>query len=101
MPIDPLKFITFNRDDLINALSLGSGNVDDVFAVELRDAVVIRKQDSVAPAGLAAYASACVTVAEVVEQYGQSEQAKRLLEIADYFAGQADEARLMCSTLPD
>jgi hypothetical protein len=97
MPIDTGKYVTFKRLELIKALADGK----DPLTLELHDAVVIRKKDVFAPAGLSAYANACVTVAETIELYGDTTLAKTLMEIADYFASQADESRRMLSRLPD
>lgn len=95
MPIDPDKYIVFKRDELFGTIGMTPLIRAKLDELTLKDAVVIRKQDKVAAAGLAAYANTMITVSEVIED---ADQAKVLLEIADYFAGQADEARATCTS---
>lgn len=102
MPIDPQKYIVFKRDELMNVIGkfMNGGFVNEqewghIEEAELKDAVVIRKQDKLAASGLSAYAHTAVTVSEVTDDPG-------LLEIADYFADQAAEARALTnSRLPE
>ena len=101
MPIDPQKYIVFKRDELMSVIGkiINGGFVSEqewqhIEEAELKDAVVIRKKDKLAPSGLSAYAHTAVTVSEVTHD-------RTLLEIADYFADQAAQARaIVNSSLP-
>jgi len=88
------KYITFKRDDLI---SVTDGYVTFKKSDELPDAVVIRRQDKFASPALATYASCiAITAAELPEP-----QRSSLLQVSDYFEGQARLAADEGHKLPD
>lgn len=101
MTIDPSKYVVFNRAEYEQAFAMSATKPVYYWAKEIDDAVVIRKQDAFATAGLSAYANAVITAAEVIASYGDHIRANELMEIADFFAAQSDEARSMASKLPD
>jgi hypothetical protein len=90
------KYITFKRQDFLEWLSEISpdGYLDDVNALALPDAVVIRRQDSFASPCLLTYAS---MISMVGEHHPEPPIKAELLAIADYFQRQGelagDEAR--------
>lgn len=113
---DDEKYIVFKREDLLtlmgelalpNAHTLEwTGDTDcsvvaqhvleRLKAESLEDAVVIRRKDVFAPAGLYAYANGIMTALDIArETVGDlmsEDEVARLTAIADYFARQADLA---------
>jgi hypothetical protein len=90
------KYITFKRQDFLEWLGEISpdGYLDDVNALSLPDAVVIRRQDSFASPCLLTYAS---MISMVGQHHPEPPVKAELLAIADYFQRQGelagDEAR--------
>ena len=90
MTIDRQKYIVFKREEFKERMSL---KLEEPLSFELHDAVVIRKKDPFAASALHAYASSILTTIELLKITGvNGALADRLLELADYFAGEADDA---------
>lgn len=88
--INPNKYIVLKRADLSPRV------LDRVEIDALEDAVVIRKRDIFAEAGLNAYASSVQTVIEILrtnEFIVGDDTIEHLQDIADYFHGEAAESR--------
>lgn len=105
--IDRFKYVTFKREEFERLLSEMAG-VDILDAVnkfqriECADAVVIRKRDKFAAIALSSYAHAVVNVVTTLKAWGgHNVDTDHLMEIADYFAGEADNAEQMQGRLPD
>jgi hypothetical protein len=102
--IDPKKYVTFNRAELYQVL--GEFGADptlqaNVQLCELADAVVLRKQDLFASAGLYAYSHTLSTVIEVTKTMQADEGIiEQLEELRDYFAQQADQAYAISNHVP-
>jgi hypothetical protein len=96
--IDHDKYIVFKRTEFAEWLGQSGPTPPD-----LKDAVVIRLQDVFAYSALNAYGSAIMTTLEILDGQGTlpKENEKYLRELADYFAGMADEARRIRSKVPD
>lgn len=117
MTIDRDKYIVFKRQEFQEMMSLlalppwtdqRDGSLvgkdwlippfieqisDEVKDKELVDAVVIRKKDPFAASALHAYASSILTTIELLKISGvNGDLADRLLKLADYFSGEADDA---------
>jgi len=92
---DDDKYITFKRSEFSEWLATGVGIVE---SPELRDAVVIRRQDLFASPCLATYANMIALVARHLPDKDQSDD---LLAIADYFERQAILAADEGHKLPD
>lgn len=98
MEIDRDKYIVFKRD------SLTAVNLAVIERYALDDAVVIRKQDVFAEAGLRAYASSILTCVEIIQQLpadGTEQALQDLMELADFIHGEADDAHRRAHHLPD
>lgn len=117
------KYIVFKRNEfyeMMGALALPpyEGTGDDGRSVDcapiaqriirtaeetaLGDAVVIRRQDVFAPPALDAYANAITVALELtVHGVSNSERARRLKDIADYFHEQAKLAWTTNRKIPD
>ena len=79
--IDPSKYVTFNRAELMQALQ-HVANVDRILKrTELTDAVVIRRQDLFAGPALHGYAAAI----GVAIRMGDPASMGHLREVANYF----------------
>jgi hypothetical protein len=86
------KYITFKRDEFF-----AEGT-----ALEIEDAVVIRRQDIFAPPALDAYANAITCVVEVLTNGTvPTGRTLALQDIADYFSDQAAKAWTEQRKLPD
>lgn len=74
-----------------------------LYANQIDDAIVIRKQDVFAPPALDAYANAIQCVIEAVKEVDgyDPKKIKTLQRIADYFRMQAEDAYDMKRKLPD
>lgn len=94
------KYITFKRQDFLEWLGEISpdGYLDDVNALALDDAVVIRRQDKFASPCLITYAS---MIAMVGEHHPEPPVRAELLLIADYFQRQGELAGDEAFKLPD
>lgn len=88
------KYVTFKRADF-DEMVWGNSNWQPW---EIKDAVVIRRQDYFASPCLATYASMISLVAKNITD---TEQGKELMAIADYFEGQAQLAAEEGWKLPD
>ena len=101
MGIDPDKYVVFKRQELKELLGglLHPGRVLD-YDIELKDAVVIRKQDRMAAGALYAYATACWLTADVLLEVGKTKEAEELTEIGNFFNEQYEEARNINTKLP-
>lgn len=107
MPTDD-KYVTFKRQDLMEWLGEMSTLdwrdrppslfVDDINAMALADAVVIRRQDRFASPCLLTYAQ---MVAMVGEHHPDPKVRAGLLDIADYFQRQGELAGEEAYKLPD
>jgi hypothetical protein len=85
------KYVVLRKDKLPDNGYLtvtGEDNIEHVVMLDavVQDAVVIRRQDLFASPALATYAQMIAMVAKNIDN---KEEAKGLLEIADYFEGQA------------
>ena len=84
--LDPNKYIVLRRSHLSqHALDLVDEHIID-------DAVVIRKQDVFAEAGLHAYAANVLTAIEILDQFPQLTEhvdVQHLQDLADFFHEQA------------
>lgn len=95
------KYVTFKRGDLAD--SLGRLNADELLRlglgrIEVRDAVVIRRQDLFASPALATYA-ACIAITAACTDNDITK--KSLTDVADYFQRQAELAAAEGYKLPD
>ena len=99
MPVDPEKYVVFNRADFIRI----TGYTGD-FPPPLPDAVVIRLQDIFAAPALFTYANSIQTVIELLDQWGTDISLPtydHLTEIRDYFFERATTAQASYKKLPD
>lgn len=82
------KYVVFNREQLYNLL-VDLGVADEILArvrnTELKDAVVIRRQDRFASPCLLTYA---MMISMVAESHPDPDVQEELTIIADYFHGQ-------------
>jgi hypothetical protein len=97
------KYCTFKREDLRKLLSEVAGMDPAVFItrlakIELRDAVVIRRQDYFASPALATYAS-CIGITSALSTDQVTKV--RLRRISDYFQRQSELAAEEGWKLPD
>jgi uncharacterized membrane protein YeiH len=81
------KYITFRRDELMAATASVSGG--DWSDIEVRDAVVIRRQDLFATAALAGYAASIAIAARLTDD---PKRKLELIDVADYFQRQSELA---------
>lgn len=82
------KYITYKRKDLANYFQ--SDVVPwDMEDIEVKDAVVIRRQDLFASPALAGYAAA---IAIAIRLTTDADVAKELMKVADYFQRQSELA---------
>lgn len=106
------KYIVFKTEDYHKALDvMGEGSSEAEVKLShhiLEDAVVIRKQDTFAPAGLFAYYNAIQTALEIVDSIEDREESEALAQrlhhlcgIRDYFFEQAQESNALTRKLPD
>ena len=103
--IDRDKYVVIKRDDIPSALYERMKEYPDM---EIEDAVVIRKQDVFAEAGLRAYASGILTTVEIVQNLPSSSviidlngSIEHMIELADFFNGEADDSRGYIHKIPD
>jgi hypothetical protein len=89
------KYVTFKRDDLYEALK---GQPISVAALEIKDAVVIRRQDFFASPALAGYAA---SIAIAIQLTDDPKRAQQLRYVADYFERQSELAADEGWKLPD
>jgi len=81
------KYVTFNRAQLQDAYKRKGITLPGFLKMlEIKDAVVIRRQDKFASPALATYASMIAMVANNIDNH---ELSVELTGIADYFEGQA------------
>ena len=93
------KYVTFNRAQLQDAYKRRGITLPGFLKMlEIKDAVVIRRQDKFASPCLATYAQ---MIALVATNHGDPDVAKELMAIADYFEGQAQLAAAEGWKLPD
>ena len=99
MPTDE-KYITFKRSDLLEWLSevTTEGYFNDIDAMALHDAVVIRRQDKFASPCLLTYAA---MIGMVGAEHPDPKVRADLLDIADYFQRQGELAGDEAWKLPD
>lgn len=90
VPVDPHKYIVFNREYLLGLLSTGYGfrepDYSYLMSKAIDDAVVIRRQDVFAGPALHAYAANIRLAATLLKG---TQQEGDLLAIASYFHEQA------------
>lgn len=89
------KYIVFHRDEFTRALTGSNLHIE---AIQIPDAVVIRRQDLFASPALATYASMISIAAHLTED---ETKRKDLLRISDYFEQQAQHAADEGHKLPD
>lgn len=99
------KYIVIKRDTFRNIMdgyhytnNVGFHTLAQLERHALDDAVVIRTKDRFAEAGLHAYASAMLIAIDIFGE--DSENAAKLVEIADYFTQRAYEAHLGPKEMP-
>lgn len=101
MDLDYNKYITFKRDDFVRVMiAAGIETVkifEEIGKEELKDAVVIRRQDKFASPCLLTYAAMIAMVADSIE----SDRGEELGLIADYFHQQGVLAGEEGWKLPD
>lgn len=105
MGIDPKKYATFNRQELLDALALRTANDPVLYEtlrkvltkIEIDDAVVIRRQDLFAAPALHGYAASI----DVAIRMGDPASMRDLKAVADYFHEQAVLADAESYKLPD
>jgi hypothetical protein len=103
------KYVVIKKSDITQKMNYYSGNpnlrdgIRVVMDMALSDAVVIRRQDVFAPPALDAYASGIAVALEVLTAagHGESEGAKHLRSVADYFHEQAQASWDTHRKLPD
>lgn len=97
------KYVVFKREDWDGWLAdEGSGPIS--FPPEVGDAVVIRKQDLFAPGALSEYGNSIVTVLELCANIRidiGKERRRHLLDVADYFFTESEDARRGWRKVPD
>jgi hypothetical protein len=106
--IDPDKYIVFKREEFVTwwrQPSVG-GTMNEIHCPdELRDSVVIRLKDPFAESALNSYAQSVQTAIEVLRMIPSAAfppLLEHLREIADYFAGNAEKARMITERkIPD
>lgn len=100
---DDNKYVVVKREEWDALLRVAPAMVAEHFPEPIPDAVVIRRQDVFAPPALDTYANAIYTAVEILRmQNGQhADEARRLLNIADYFHGQAVTAWQTNRKVPD
>ena len=102
MILDPAKYITFKRDHFVEMMKgLGihlTDTMEQAGKIEVRDAVVIRRQDKFASPCLLTYAA---MISMVAKSHGDSEVGVELQKIADYFQEQGEMAGEEGWKLPD
>ena len=81
------KYITFKRTDFVNHMIGLPPRLFD--GIEVRDAVVIRRQDYFAPGALASYASGIALVLHMIDDPKKRAQ---MMAVADYFQRQSELA---------
>ena len=96
--IDPHKYIVFNRQQFEQVMAHSGLAVRQL--EELEDAVVIRLRDVFAATALSSYAHGILCSIEIAKS-PRALDTDFLLELADYFAGQADEASRLQNKVPD
>lgn len=99
VPFNDKKYVTFKKQEFVEWLD--RLEMDDSALNKVADAVVIRRQDSFAPAALSAYAMNIAMAAKILDDEGMGGKARELQEIADYFSDQADLAMAESFKLPD
>ena len=99
------KYITFKRDEFMEVMTPQARNMvtsqmhlEEVVAVAIPDAVVIRRQDKFASPCLATYAA---MIGMVAMEHPDKKTQTELLAIADYFEEQAKLAAEEGHKLPD
>ena len=98
------KYVTFRREDFIELLNyqglshLTRNVLADAEKVEIKDAVVIRRQDKFASPALATYAA---MIAIAMSMTADEEMKSQLSRISDYFEDQARLAADEGWKLPD
>ena len=81
------KYVTFKREEFVRYMQ---GLPPQAFTnIEIKDAVVIRRQDFFAPGALASYASGIALVLNMIDDPKKRAQ---MLAIADYFQRQSEIA---------
>lgn len=96
-----LKREDFNKCMMALRLEVSASIVEDISNKALDDCVVIRKKDVFSATALYAYAGAITSAREILMELGASqEQLDHMSRIADYFAGEADEARKTHGRIP-
>lgn len=97
---EPGKYIVFKREEFAkwwNQATVG-GSVHTIATLrEIPDAVVIRRQDLFAPTALHSYAN---SIGISVRLTDDSDRAKQLQKVADYFHSQAVLAEAEAYKLP-
>jgi hypothetical protein len=81
------KYITFRREDFYRNLSGLPVQLFD--GIEIRDAVVIRRQDYFATSALAGYAASIAIAAKMTDD---PQRKLELMDVADYFQRQSELA---------
>jgi hypothetical protein len=89
------KYVTFKRAELTEALK---GQPISVTDLEVKDAVVIRRQDKFAQPCLSTYAD-CIAI--VISETDSEDKKRQLSRVADYFHDQAKLAAEEGWKLPD
>lgn len=118
MTVDKFKYATYRREELFQlwgelGLPPGSGAPADMDCapqaqkiiqrlndIEVKDAVVIRKQDRLSVGALHSYATACYTAADILVEAGRNGDAEELTAIGDFFTEEYEEARMTHGHLP-
>ena len=94
------KYVVMKRQHVPDSIMIQIDDLD----LTIEDAVVIRKRDIFAEAGLRAYASAILTCIEILEAFPRSTKTKsleHLVELADFINGEADDSRGRTHHIPD
>lgn len=97
-PIRDNKFIVFKRTEFLETFP--NWELSDL-PQPLKDAVVIRTQDTFAGPALHGYAAAIAIAEQILREHDLPVQAARLSKIADYFSERATEADEGPRKLPD
>lgn len=93
-------YIVFKRDEWYDAVAAPNRHaIEDLEPV--KDAVVIRRQDEIAPPVLDLYAGVYNVFAEMLRRHGEDAEAKHVQASADYFHQQAATAWQIKRKLPD
>lgn len=99
--IDEQKYIVFKREDLFSKKGFNMPIMQAILeAMAVPDAVVIRRQDVFAAAGLYAYANGIHTALDISRGLSEEERT-HMRALADFFSTQAVKSEADARRMPD